>query len=146
MQIIPVDHIFEHYPQCIVHPVSCAGLNHDILSKQLKKSYPDYFRDYTRLCLRKKLDPEEAYAYSLNALFGTQFITTLTIKNNWQEKIQPKIIHGALDKLFQLIEKLQIKDVAIPKINEIPYSWLQEQILKRCDKEECSLEKIYIFG
>ena len=125
-----VENIFEHYPQCLVHPVSCTGLSHDTLTKQIKKSYPDYYREYKRFCLRKKLAPGKAYFNALDALFGSQYIVTLTIKYNWQEKIQAQVIKSALQDFLEKANELKLTTIALPDIKETPPHWLQSQFEK----------------
>lgn len=140
-----VEQIFEHYPECLVHPVNCTGVSHDILSKQIKKSYPDYFREYTRFCIRKKLIAGQAHFYSLDALFGTRFIVTLTIKFNWQEKIQPQIFKKAFEELIKKAWEAKITTLAIPKIEEVPQEWLIEQFKKYSLSSGNTIEKIFFF-
>lgn len=142
MHIQKVIEIFDYYPQCLVHPVSCKGVSHDILSKQLKKAYPDYFREYTRLCIRKKLVPGQAYLFTQDVLFGTKFLVTLTIKDNWQEKINPTLFKEAFSKFLEHISQNKIQSVAFPLIEEVPRNWLEEQFQKN---KECCLENIYFF-
>ena len=140
-----VDQIFEHYPECIVHPVSCTGVSHDVLSKQIKKSYPDYFREYTRFCIRKKLVAGQVHFYELDTLFGTKFIVTLTSKDNWQEKIQPQIFKKALDEFIKKACELKLSTIALPKMEDVPQNWLQEQFEKASLNKENTIEKVLFF-
>jgi hypothetical protein len=140
-----VDYIFNYYPECLVHPVSCAGVSHDVLSKQIKKSYPDYFREYSRFCIRKHLTAGQAYFYPLNALFGTKYIVSLTIKDNWQEKIRPAVFKSALSELIKKAEELKFSTIAFPKIDEIPFDWLKEQFERVSANNENTIEKILFF-
>jgi hypothetical protein len=122
-----VENIFEHYPQSLIHPVSCLGLSQDYLTKQIKKSYPDYYRHYKHSCLRKKLQPGRAYFYPLNTLFGLQFIVTLTIKYNWQEKIHADTLKKSLNEFFEVAKHLKLESVGIPDIKETPQNWIRKQ-------------------
>ncbi len=140
-----VHQIFDYYPECIVHPVSCTGVAHDTLSKQIKKSYPDYFREYTRLCIRKKLVAGQAYFYKFDALFGTKFIVTLTIKNNWQEKIHPHVFKQAFHIFVEKASELELSSIAMPKLEEVPETWLKDQFEKIFLNTENSLKKVFLF-
>lgn len=141
-----IDEIFGYYPECIVHPVSCTGVAHDILSKKIKKSYPDYFREYTRFCIRKKLAAGHAHFYELDALFGTKFIVTLTARGNWQEKIKPPVFKQALDEFIKKACELKLTTIALPKMAEVPQDWLKEQFEKYSLNEKNTIQKIIFFG
>ncbi|MES2616037.1 MAG: macro domain-containing protein [Bdellovibrionota bacterium] len=140
-----VDQIFEHYPECIVHPVSCTGVAHDVLSRQIKKSYPDYFREYTRFCIRKRLIAGQAHFYALDALFGTKYIVTLIAKNNWQEKVKPPTFKQAFDEFLEKTCQLKISTIAMPKMEDVPQSWLKEQFEKASLKPENTIERVIFF-
>lgn len=137
--------IFEIYPECIVHPVSSSGVCHDLLSKQIKKTYPEYFRDYTRLCLRNKLTAGEAYFYSLNVLFGTRFIITLTIKDKWQEDTKPALFKQSLRNLFEKSWKQGISHLAFPLRSDVPKDWLRDQFIKIDEAEKNTIHHITFF-
>ncbi len=140
-----VNEVFECYPECIVHPVSCTGVSHDALSKKIKKSYPDYFREYTRLCIRKKLLVGHAFFYIQEVLFGTKFLVTFTVKDNWQEKIQPQIFKHALEEFIQKAIELKLTTVALPKLEEVPQNWLEEQFKKAAKNETNTIQKVLFF-
>ncbi len=140
-----VENIFQLYPECIVHPVSCTGVSHDILSKQIKKSYPDYFREYTRFCIRKKLTLGEAHFYEVDALFGTKYIVTLTVKDNWQEKIRAEVFKNVLNKLIEKAVELKISTIALPKMEEVPLPWLEDQLQKLGSGKADTIERIIFF-
>ena len=137
--------VFDFYPECIIHPVSCSGVCHDTLSKQIKKSYPDYFREYTRFCIRKKLLVGQSYFYHIDALFGTKYIVTFTTKLNWQEKIYPHIFKQALNNFINKSLELKINTVAIPKLKEVPQEWLKEQLEKISKISDFTIKKIIFF-
>lgn len=140
------DNIFGLYPQAFVHPVNCVGLSHDAYSKQLKKMWPDYFREYTRLCLRNQLLAGESRFFSLQVLFGTKYIVTMPIKNHWQEKIQKQPVHEGLLSLARQCQELQITSLAIPKIDGLPSGWLESEIKNSFGKHSSHVvETCYLF-
>lgn len=140
-----VHQVFDSYPECLVHPVSCTGISHDILSKQIKKSYPDYFREYSRFCIRKRLTAGRANFYALGTLFGTKYIATLTTKNKWQEKISPQIFKQALDEFIHRACNLKVETIAIPKLEDVPQQWIEEQFKKMETNPENTIKKVIFF-
>lgn len=140
------ENIFDLFPDVIVHPVNCTGLSHDLLSKQLKKTAPEYFREYARACLRKKLTPGTASLYEQNALFGTRFIITVTIKEHWQEKLRPDTTKKALAAMSILCDSIQAATLAIPILHGPPEGWLENELRKLFDsKIHCYLNEVYFF-
>jgi hypothetical protein len=123
-----VENIFDLYPEAIAHPVNCIGLNHDILSKKIKKIWPDYFREYTRACLRKRLIPYRSYHYQINSLFGTNHIITMTIRNNWQERLKQETMRNTINSLIIHCHDHAISTIAIPMIESVPQKWVENEI------------------
>ena len=140
------ENIFDLFPDVIIHPVNCTGLAHDLLSKQLKKTAPEYFREYTRACLRKHLKPGTATLYEQSALFGTRYIITITVKEHWQEKLRPDFTKTALADMSKLCDTLQVTSLAIPHLQGSPDGWLENELRKLFEcKIHCYLNNIYFF-
>lgn len=137
--------IFDLYPQAIVHPVNCQGLCHDPLSKQIKRIWPHYFAEYTRNCLRKRLSPGQATFFPLDALFGTKYIVTLTVKDNWQEKISKQFIYDGLQSLLEQSQKLELTSIAIPRMDGVLFSWMEDLLKKSCARNESNKPEICYF-
>lgn len=146
MKFSMIENVFDSYPEAIVHLVNCIGISHDPLSKKMKRIWPDYFREYARACIRKQLRPYHTYHYGIYALFGTKHILTMTIKNNWQEKLKQENMLPILESLLIHTKKQNIKQIAIPLIDGIPQSWIEEEIQKLSVKlTSQSLEQICFF-
>ncbi|KAB8030652.1 macro domain-containing protein [Fluviispira multicolorata] len=128
MKFIEVDNIFDLYPEAIAHPINCIGLSHDLLSKKIKKVWPNYYREYARTCLRKQFIPYKAYYHSIDALFGTKSIVTLTIRNNWQERLKQDSMKEVINSLMQQCKKQNILTIAIPEIEGVPKHWLEQEL------------------
>lgn len=140
------DNIFSLYPQAIVHTVNCTGLTHDAFSNQIKKIWPEYFRDYTRSCLRKQLTPGQSVFYPLNVLFGTRYVVTMTIKDSWQEKIQKELVNESLFHFARQCQELQLTSVAIPKIDGLASGWLESEIKRSFAKiPDNTVQNCYLF-
>ncbi|WP_186646733.1 hypothetical protein [Fluviispira vulneris] len=128
MEFIEVENIFDLYPEAIAHPVNCIGLSHDPFTKKIKKVWSDYYRNYARACLRKQLTPYKAYYHSIEALFGTKHIVTLTIRNNWQERLKKESMKEILNALALHCKKENILSIALPEIEGVPISWLKLEL------------------
>lgn len=146
MEFVRVEDIFSVYPEVFVHPVNCVGVSKDILSRQVKKAWPDYFREYTRACLRKKLQPGEPMWHEVAELFGTRFVTALPLKLHWQEKMKPDMARQALSALVEEMCKRQVTTLAMPLFEGPPEGWIEREISRLLDAQMCpSIQTIYIF-
>ncbi len=141
-----VENIFDLYPEAIAHPVNCIGLSHDMLSKKIKKIWPDYFREYARACLRKRLIPYRSYHYQINSLFGTNHIITMTIRNNWQERLRQATMRETIESLILHCHEQEISTIAIPVIESVPQKWMENEIEIYSNKHDnIKLYSVYFF-
>jgi hypothetical protein len=147
VEFVRVEDAFAIYPDVFVHPVNCIGVSKDILSRQVKKAWPDYFREYTRACIRKKLQPGESLWHEVGELFGTRFVVALPLKVHWQEKIRPDVARLAFAALIQEICNRQINSVAIPVFEGPPDGWIEREISRLIEAQvSSSLHTVYLFN
>jgi hypothetical protein len=147
LEFIHVDDIFTVYPEVFVHPVNCVGVSKDILSRQVKKSWPDYFREYTRSCIRKKLQPGEPLWHEVGELFGTRFVVALPLKNHWQEKMRPDVTRLALGLLVEGIFERHLTSAALPLFEGPPPGWIEKELNRLCEGQMyASLRTVYLFN
>jgi hypothetical protein len=140
-----VESVFDLYPEAIAHPVNCIGISHDPLSKKIKKIWPDYYREYVRACVRKKFLPYCTYYYTINSLFGTGHIITMTIRKNWQERLQQETMRMTIESLISHCAENKILTIAIPIIDNIPQRWFEAELEKSASKIEKSTLKAVLF-
>ena len=147
MEFIRVDDVFSVYPEVFVHPVNCVGVSKDIVSRQVKKAWPDYFREYTRACIRKKLQPAEPLWHEVGELFGTRFVAALPLKFHWQEKMRPDVARQGLAVLIDEICRRKLTSAAIPIFDGPPEGWIEREISKLLEaKLSPSLQVVYLFN
>lgn len=146
MDFLRPDSIFDLFPEMIVHPVSCLGLGHDLLSRQLKKTFPDYFREYTRACLRKHLKPGLPLLYEQGALFGTRYLMALPMRNHWTEKLRPDVTKEAMRAMASAARTARVATLAIPEFKGPPPGWLEKEFMRLFgDAPGNALEAVYFF-
>jgi hypothetical protein len=131
---------FALYPEVLVHPVSCMGLARDTWSKQLKKTLPAYFRHYSRSVLRGHLRTGFPEIYDLDALFGTRHVIVLPLRGHWKETLLPPLVKEALAHLWEALDTLHPKSLAMPEFEGPPAGWLAEQFQKRSTQTNFSME------
>jgi len=141
-----VDNIFDLYPEALAHPINSIGLSHDLLTKKIKKIWPDYYREYARSCLRKHFEPYQSYYYPINTLFGTNHIIAMTIRNNWQERLKQDTMRKTILSLLDHCNSKQIMTLAIPIIENVPQKWMEQEIeLATKNFSNINLKIVYIF-
>ncbi|NBO38406.1 hypothetical protein EBU99_07460 [bacterium] len=147
VNFVRVDDIFTVYPEVFVHPVNCVGVSKDILSRQVKKAWPDYFREYTRATIRKKLQPGAPLWHEVGELFGTRFVVALPLKFHWQEKMRPDVAREGFAALIEELCSKHVMSAAIPLFEGPPEGWIEREILKQIEgRLSCSLETVYLFN
>lgn len=147
MEFIRVEDVFAVYPEVFVHPVNCVGVSKDIVSRQVKKAWPDYFREYTRACIRKKLQPAEPLWHEVGELFGTRFVAALPLKFHWQEKMRPDVARQSLAVLVEEICQRHLSSAAIPIFEGPPEGWIEREVSRLLEgKMSPSLKTVYLFN
>lgn len=147
LEFVRVDDIFTVYPEVFVHPVNCVGVSKDILSRQVKKSWPDYFREYTRLCIRKKLQVGDPLWHEVGELFGTRFVVALPLKFHWQEKMRPDIARQALTQFSEGVVSRGLSSAAVPLFDGPPEGWLERELGKLVEGTlHHPLRTVYLFN
>ena len=146
-QFIRVEDIFSVYPDVFVHPVNCVGVSKDILSRQVKKAWPDYFREYTRNCIRKKIQPAHPVWHEVGELFGTRFVVALPLKNHWQEKMRPDLAKEAFERFFDVFCSKGLTSFALPVFEGPPPGWIEREVNRLAEgRLDSTLESVYLFN
>lgn len=144
---IHVDDVFSVYPDAFLHPVNCVGVSKDILSRQVKKAWPDYFREYTRNCIRKKIQPAEPQWHEVGELFGTRFVVALPLKVHWQEKMRPDVAKEAFEKFFDAFCGKELTSFALPLFDGPPEGWIEREITRLAESRiDSTLRTVYLFN
>lgn len=141
--------LFQLLPELIVHPVSCQGLCRDSLSRQLKKEWPEYFKEYTRGCLRGKFKPSEPVLFDLGTMLGTRYVVTLPVRNHWKENLSPDVVKPGVLETLKICVSLNVLSVAIPHLAGTPPGWLRKQFESFFDSHSVlpsTLQEVYFIA
>jgi len=122
--------VFSLYPEVFVHAVSCMGLGHDSTSKKIKKIWPLYFAEYTRLCLRNQLTVDTCRFFPIAALFGTRFIALLAVRGHWKDVLAPQSVESCVKLFLEECGRRGVKSVAFPSFNPILDGYVKDIFLK----------------
>ena len=107
--------ILEQKTEAIVNTVNCVGVMGKGIALQFKKTFPDNFREYKKMCDAEQLKAGVMFSTRTNRLFP-QYIINFPTKRHWRNKSQLADIQLGLVSLVKEIERLEIKSIAIPPL------------------------------
>lgn len=98
--------------EAIVNPVNCEGYMGKGLALQVKLLYPKTFHDYSEACQEGQLKIGQVHCFKEN----NKVIINFPTKDKWRAKSKLSYITDGLPALINLIQKLNIKSIAIPPL------------------------------
>src|SRR5699024_2153109 len=103
--------------QALVNTVNTIGVMGKGIALQFKKAFPNNFRAYSDACKRDEIDVGKLFVTrdgNLNS--GEKIIINFPTKKDWRKPSEYVYIEEGLNNLLQVIEKFQIKSIAIPPL------------------------------
>ena len=122
------ENLFDYFPEMILHPVNTVSVGRDPFSKQIRKVFPEYFRHYQRLVLRKHIELAKPNAVELDSLFGTRTCVILPIQGHWREPVVPVNVKAALEAWKPLFVEHKCNSLGVPEFEGPPASWLERHL------------------
>lgn len=138
--------LFQSQAEALVNTINCVGTMGKGLALEFKKKFPDNFQAYKTACEKKKIHPGKMFTYSLDSLFGTQYIINFPTKNHWREKSKLSYIEEGLADLIRVITEEQIESIAIPPLGcgngGLAWNTVKKMIEKYLDTISC---EVYVY-
>ena len=104
--------IFESKAECLVNTVNCEGYMGKGIAYQFKLRFPQNNNDYAKACRSGDLHIGTIHHFYEDGVL----IVNLPTKDKWREKSKVEYVEVGLDRLVELIEKKNIKSIAIPPL------------------------------
>lgn len=104
--------LFTSNSKIIVNAVNTVGVMGKGIAADFKKYYPEMFQQYKLLCDKGLFDIGTLFLYKTSNKWVLNFPT----KKHWRGKSTLEYIEKGLSKLVSDATKLQITDIAMPKI------------------------------
>jgi len=104
--------LFTSNAKVLVNTVNTVGVMGKGIAADFKKIYPQMFEEYKTLCENGKLDIGELYLYKTSNKWVLNFPT----KKHWKSSSTVEYIERGLQKLIEQANKLQLTDIAMPKL------------------------------
>lgn len=102
--------------EALVNTVNCVGVMGRGIALQFKKSYPENFNFYKKVCDDKGLSPGKVLVYDLDRFINPRYIINFPTKQHWKGKSKLEYIDAGLKALVNEIQRLDIKSIAIPPL------------------------------
>ena len=106
------------YPaEAIINTVNCVGVMGKGIALQFKQKYPENFRNYAKECKAGNVTTGKMLVYDCGMLSeNPRYIINFPTKQHWRNNSKIEYITSGLDDLVNVIEKYQIKSIAIPQL------------------------------
>lgn len=104
--------LFTSNAKILVNTVNTVGVMGKGIAADFKKIYPKMFEEYKSLCENGKLDIGELYLYKTS----NKWILNFPTKKHWKSPSTVEYIEKGLQKLIEQATKLQLTDIAMPKL------------------------------
>lgn len=105
--------ILESNAEALVNPVNTQGVMGKGLAFQFKNRFPNNHKLYLEKCSNNLFNIGTELVWIKE---NNKFVINFPTKRNWRENSKPEYIDKGLEQLKLLIEKLNIKSIAIPPI------------------------------
>ena len=109
--------ILESGAQALINTVNTVGVMGKGIALQFKKAYPDNFNAYQNACRQGDIAIGKLFVTKdCNLNSGEKIIINFPTKNDWHKSSEYSFIEKGLDDLVQVVEKQNIKSIALPPL------------------------------
>jgi O-acetyl-ADP-ribose deacetylase (regulator of RNase III) len=137
--------ILESNAQALVNTVNTIGVMGKGIALQFKKAYLNNFKAYVEACKRKEIVIGKLFIVrDSNISSGEKIIINFPTKQDWRKPSEYSYIEDGLNDLVSVIEKNQIKSIAIPPLGA-GNGGLEWEKVKRIIDQKLSSLNIEIF-
>lgn len=103
--------------KALVNTVNTVGVMGKGIALQFKKAYPNNFKSYHQACKKKEVEVGKLFVTKDNSLTtGEKIIINFPTKNDWRKPSEYEYIEEGLKDLLRVVEKHNIKSIAIPPL------------------------------
>lgn len=108
--------ILKENVEAIVNTVNCVGVMGRGIALQFKKAYPENFKAYSDACDRKEVQPGSMFVFETGSITNPRYIINFPTKRHWRGISRMEDIESGLKSLVKVINKYNIKSIAIPPL------------------------------
>jgi len=104
--------LFTSNAKVLVNTVNTVGVMGKGIASDFKKYYPKMFKEYRELCNTNQFNIGDLYLYKT----PNKWILNFPTKEHWRTPSKIEFIEKGLQKLVRDAYKLQLNDIAMPKL------------------------------
>ena len=109
--------ILESSAQALINTVNTVGVMGKGIALQFKKAYPNNFNAYQSACKQGDIAIGKLFiTKDRNLNSGEKIIINFPTKNDWRKSSEYSFIEKGLDDLVQVVERQNIKSIALPPL------------------------------
>ena len=107
----------ESNAEALVNTVNTVGVMGKGIALQFKNAYPSNFKEYVNACKNKDIEIGKLFVFKdSNLKTGVKYIVNFPTKRDWRKPSEYSFIELGLEDLKRVLEKYNIKSVAIPPL------------------------------
>lgn len=134
--------------EALVNTVNCVGVMGKGIALQFKQAFPENFSAYEKACKEGEVRLGQMHVIPTGRLLNPKYIINFPTKKHWRAKSRLGDIESGLESLVQVVEKLNIRSIALPPLG-CGYgglSWSEVEPLIRRKLEGVSAVKVLLFA
>jgi len=133
--------------EALVNTVNCVGIMGRGIALQFKNAYPENFKAYETACKRQEVQPGRMFVFETGRLINPRYIINFPTKRHWRGKARIEDIDSGLVDLARVIQKKNIRSIAIPPLGSGlgGLEWSQVQPLVESALKNIKDLKVIIF-
>lgn len=139
--------ILESDAQALVNTVNTVGVMGKGIALQFKKAYLNNFKAYEEACKRNEISIGKLFiTHDRNLSSGEKIIINFPTKKDWRKPSEYSYIEDGLNDLVSVLEKNQIKSIAIPPLGAGNGGLEWERVKKIIEKKLSNLNvEIFVY-
>lgn len=107
--------ILKQDAEALVNTVNCVGIMGRGIALQFRKAFPENFKAYELACKHEEVKLGQMFVFETGG-FYPRFIINFPTKHHWKSKSHIEDIRSGLQDLLRVIQKREIKSIAIPPL------------------------------
>ncbi|WP_432713577.1 type II toxin-antitoxin system antitoxin DNA ADP-ribosyl glycohydrolase DarG [Pedobacter sp.] len=108
--------LLEAKTEALVNTVNTVGVMGKGIALQFKETFPGNYKQYLTACKQGTLMPGKLLVVKDHTLEGEKWIINFPTKTEWYKKSQYDYIERGLAELVNVIEKYNLKSIALPPL------------------------------
>ena len=111
--------LLKQQADAIINTVNCVGIMGKGIALQFKKAFPENYKAYAKACKNNEVKIGKMFVYQtgfLDSNIHSKYIINFPTKEHWRGNSKIEYIEEGLDDLYNVIQNLNIKTLAMPPL------------------------------